>query len=35
MYLIINLQMEGSSNEPGPHGETIFKARNVYVGRSA
>lgn len=35
MDLIINLQMEGDSGEPGPHGETIFKARNVYVCRSA
>jgi galactan endo-beta-1,3-galactanase len=34
MDIIINLQMEGSSGEPGPRGETLFKARNVYVGRS-
>jgi len=33
MDLIINLQMEGSSGEPGPHDETLFKARNVYVER--
>ena len=33
MDIIINLQMEGSSGEPGPHSETEFRARNIYVGR--
>ena len=34
MSLIINLQMEGSSGSPGPSGDTTFKARNIYVGRT-
>jgi beta-glucanase (GH16 family) len=34
MWLIINLQMEGSSGSPGPTGDTVYRARNVYVGRS-
>jgi hypothetical protein len=34
LWLIINLQMEASSGSPGPTGDTIFKARNVTVGRS-
>jgi hypothetical protein len=34
MWLIINLQMEGSSGSPGPSGTTTYRARNVYVGRS-
>ncbi|MEU6415253.1 hypothetical protein [Microbispora sp. NPDC046933] len=34
MWLIINLQMEGSSGSPGPSGSTYYRARNVYVGRS-
>lgn len=34
MWLIINLQMEGSSGSPGPTAETLYRARNVYVGRS-
>ncbi|MER7848442.1 glycoside hydrolase [Kitasatospora sp. NPDC096077] len=34
MSLIINLQMEGSSGHPGPDGDTYFRARNVYVGRT-
>lgn len=33
MWLIINLQMEGSSGSPGPSGPTYYRARNVYVGR--
>jgi len=32
MWLIINLQMEGSSGAPGPQ-QAVFQARNVYVGR--
>ncbi|KAJ3033579.1 hypothetical protein HK097_004796, partial [Rhizophlyctis rosea] len=34
MWIIINLQMEGSSGSPGPSGTTTYQARNVYVGRS-
>ncbi|KAF8871710.1 hypothetical protein CPB85DRAFT_1445416 [Mucidula mucida] len=34
MYLIINLQMEGSSGSPGPTGTTTYKARNVQVTRT-
>ncbi|KAF9266061.1 endo-beta-1,3-galactanase [Marasmius fiardii PR-910] len=34
MWLIINLQMEGSSGSPGPSGTTTYKARNVQVTRS-
>ncbi len=34
MWLIINLQMEGSSGSPGPTADTVYRARNVYVGRS-
>ncbi|KAF8588995.1 glycoside hydrolase family 16 protein [Ramaria rubella] len=31
MWLIINLQMEGSSGSPGPTGTTTYKIRNVEV----
>ena len=34
MWLIINLQMEGSSGSPGPSSATTVQVRNVYVGRS-
>jgi hypothetical protein len=34
MWIIINMQMEGSSGSPGPTGVTTYKARNVYVGRT-
>ena len=34
MWLIINLQMEGSSGSSGPWGSTTMKARNIYVGRT-
>lgn len=34
LWLIINLQMEGSSGSPGPTADTYFRARNVYVGRT-
>lgn len=34
MWLIINLQMEGSSGSPGPDADTTYRARKVYVGRS-
>lgn len=34
MWIIINLQMEGSSGSPGPSAETYFRAREVYVGRT-
>lgn len=35
LWLIMNLQMEGSSGSAGPDGATnnYFRARNVYVGR--
>lgn len=35
MWLIVNLQMEGSSGSPGPSGTTLYRARDVYLGRSA
>ncbi|OHF01827.1 glycoside hydrolase family 16 [Colletotrichum orchidophilum] len=31
MYLIINLQMEGSSGSPGPANDTIYQVRNFEV----
>jgi hypothetical protein len=34
MNLIINLQMEGSSGTPGPTGDTYYRAKNVYIGRT-
>lgn len=34
MWIIINLQMEGSSGSPGPTSATTYKARNIYVGRT-
>ena len=34
LWIIINLQMEGSSGSPGPSGDTFYQARNVYVGRT-
>jgi galactan endo-beta-1,3-galactanase len=34
MNLILNLQMEGSSGSPGPTGNTYYRARNVYIGRT-
>lgn len=34
LWVIINLQMEGSSGSPGPTGDTSYRARNVYIGRS-
>lgn len=33
-YIIINLQMEGSSGSPGPTTDTYYRARNIYVGRT-
>ncbi|KAJ3128641.1 hypothetical protein HK098_003848 [Nowakowskiella sp. JEL0407] len=33
-WLIMNLQMEGSSGSPGPSGSTYYRGRNIYVGRS-
>lgn len=33
-WLIINLQMEGSSGTPGPTGPTLYRARNVQVSRT-
>ncbi|WP_205510056.1 glycoside hydrolase [Longitalea arenae] len=34
MYIIINMQMEGSSGSPGPTTDTYLRARNIYVGRT-
>ncbi|KAF3931932.1 hypothetical protein ABW20_dc0101136 [Dactylellina cionopaga] len=34
MWIIINLQMEGSSGSPGPSGTTTYQAQKVYVGRT-
>jgi len=34
MNIIINLQMEGSSGSSGPSGDTLYRAQNVYVGRT-
>ncbi|MGP4111297.1 glycoside hydrolase [Streptomyces sp. 4N509B] len=34
LWIIYNLQMEGSSGGSGPSSDTHFRARNVYVGRS-
>jgi hypothetical protein len=34
MYIIINMQMEGSSGSPGPNADTYMAVRNVYVGRT-
>jgi galactan endo-beta-1,3-galactanase len=34
MWIIINLQMEGSSGSPGPTADTYYRARNLYVGRT-
>ncbi|KAI1340354.1 concanavalin A-like lectin/glucanase domain-containing protein [Xylariaceae sp. FL0016] len=31
LYLIINLQMEGSSGSPGPDGDTTYSVRNLEV----
>jgi hypothetical protein len=33
-HLIMNLQMEGSSGGNGPSGDTYYRGRNIYVGRS-
>lgn len=35
MWLIINLQMEGSSGSPGPDTDTYYRARDVYMGRTS
>lgn len=34
MWIIINLQMEGSSGSPGPTADTLYNVRNIYVGRT-
>ncbi len=34
LYVIIDLQMEGSSGTPGPGGDTYMAARNIYIGRT-
>lgn len=33
-WIIINLQMEGSSGQPGPTAETVYRAKDVYIGRT-
>jgi len=33
-HLIMNLQMEGSSGGNPPYSDTLYKGRNIYVGRS-
>ncbi|MDR7092123.1 carbohydrate-binding domain-containing protein [Cellvibrio fibrivorans] len=35
MWVIINLQMEGSAGAPGPTSDTYYRARNVYIGRTS
>ena len=34
MWIIIDLQMEGSSGSPGPDTDTYYLVRNPYVARS-
>jgi hypothetical protein len=34
LWIVLNLQTEGSSGSPGPAATTLYSARNVYVGRS-
>ncbi|TFK71892.1 endo-beta-1,3-galactanase [Pluteus cervinus] len=34
MWLIINLQMEGSSGSPGPSGATLYRIRNLEITRT-
>lgn len=34
MWLIINMQMEGSSGSPGPTSTRTYKTRNPYIGRT-
>ncbi|HZB30888.1 MAG TPA: hypothetical protein VE465_12065 [Streptosporangiaceae bacterium] len=34
MWIIINLQMEGSAGSPGPTADTFYRARGLYVGRT-
>lgn len=34
LWIIINLQMEGSSGSSGPTTDTYYRARNLYVGRT-
>lgn len=34
LYVIINMQMEGSSGSPGPTADTYLNARNIYIGRT-
>ncbi|KAG4100503.1 family 16 glycoside hydrolase [Neocallimastix lanati (nom. inval.)] len=33
-HLIMNLQMEGSASGSAPNGDTYYRGRNIYVGRS-
>ncbi|KAG5651684.1 hypothetical protein H0H81_007815 [Sphagnurus paluster] len=34
LWLIVNLQMEGSSGSPGPTGTTMYKVRNIAITRT-
>jgi beta-glucanase (GH16 family) len=34
MWLIMNLQMEGSSGTPGPTADTFYRSRSMYIGRT-
>ncbi|MDT0265777.1 hypothetical protein RM844_05675 [Streptomyces sp. DSM 44915] len=34
LWIIVNLQMEGSSGSSGPTTDTLYHARDLYVGRS-
>ncbi|MBP1650814.1 MAG: glycoside hydrolase family 16 [Bacteroidetes bacterium] len=34
LYVIINMQMEGSSGTPGPTADTYLYAKNIYIGRT-
>jgi hypothetical protein len=34
MWIIMNLQMEGSSGSPGPSSQTWYRGKDIYVGRT-
>jgi hypothetical protein len=34
MWLIMNMQMEGSSGSPGPSSDTYYRSRSMYIGRT-
>ena len=33
-WIIMNMQMEGSSGQPGPTSDTYYRAKNIYIGRT-